>query len=361
MHFCKQTSARLTVDLAAIRRNHAWLAECVRGAECAAVVKADAYGLGVREIASSLADRVQTFFVAQPEEGCQLRRLLPDKRIFVLHGFLTGQPETMVEHGLIPVLNSLEQVRQWRAFCHGEGQDHPAALQFDTGMSRFGVSKDDLRTEVLRGLKPVLVMSHLACADQPDDPANREQLQRFLAMSAVFPDVPRSLAASSGIFLGADYHFEMVRPGIALYGIPPHGESCPLVPAIGLEAQILQVRTVEAGGSIGYGLTYRAERRRRVATVGIGYADGIFRSFARDGALWWGDRRLPVLGRISMDSLSIDVTELPDEVAREGVWLTLIGPQQDIATMAECVGTIGYEVLTSLGYRFDRFYNGSCR
>lgn len=358
MHSCKQTSARLMVDLAAIRKNYARLAERVGGAECAAVVKADAYGLGVREIASCLSEKVQTFFVAQPEEGCQLRRLLPEKRIFVLHGFSPGRPETMVDHSLVPVLNSLEQVRQWRAFCQQVGTEHPAALQFDTGMSRFGISEDDLRDEVVRGLKPVLVMSHLACADQPDDPANKEQCQRFLAMSAAFPGVPRSLAASSGIFLGSDYHFEMVRPGIALYGLPPHEGDRSLFPAIGLEAQILQIRTLKVGERIGYGLTYRAEQPMRVATVGIGYADGIFRSFARNGALWKGDIRLPVLGRISMDSLSIDVTHLPDDATREGEWLTLIGPQQDITKVADHVGTIGYEVLTSLGYRFDRFYNG---
>ncbi|MBA5724934.1 alanine racemase [Bombella favorum] len=358
MHFCKQTSARLTVDLAAIRKNHAWLAKHVEGAECAAVVKADAYGLGMREVASCLADNVQTFFVAQPEEGRQLRRLLPEKKIFVLHGFAPGRPETMAEYELVPVLNSLDQVRQWRAFCQREGTDHPAALQLDTGMSRFGISEDDLGDEVVRGLKPVLVMSHLACADQPDDPANEEQRQRFLAMSVAFPDVPRSLAASAGIFLGPDYHFEMVRPGIALYGPPLHEETNLLVPAVRLEAQILQVRTIEAGGRIGYGLTYRAVQPMRVATVGIGYADGIFRSFARNGALWKGDIRLPVLGRISMDSLSVDVTHLPDDATQEGEWLTVIGPQQDIADMADHVGTIGYEVLTSLGYRFDRFYQG---
>lgn len=351
---CKQTSARLMVDLSAIRKNHAYLAEYAAKAECAAVVKADAYGVGMREVALCLADTVQTFFVAHPEEGRQLKSYCPEKRIFVLHGFLPHQPDFMVKYGLIPVLNSLGQVRQWRDFCQKSGREHPAALQFDTGMSRFGISWEDMRDEAVKELKPVLVMSHLACADQPEDRANEEQLACFLKMSAAFPGVSRSLAASSGIFLGEAYHFEMVRPGIALYGLAPkEGEKERLISAIGLEAQILQIRQIREGTRIGYGLTYKAEGAMRVATVGIGYADGVFRSFSRGGALWRGKECLPVLGHISMDSLSVDVTMTELE---EGDWVTVIGPEQSFAEIARQAGTIGYEVLTALGGRFERLY-----
>lgn len=353
---CKQTSTRLTVNLSAIRENHADLSRRVGKAECAAVVKADAYGLGMKEVASSLAGRVQTFFVAQPEEGRQLRSFLPDKRIFVLHGFLPGQSEFMIRHGLIPVLNSLQQVREWRSFCQREGRNYPAALQFDTGMSRFGISFDEMHDDAVIGLKPVLVLSHLACADISSDCANQEQLRRFLEMSSVFPGVPRSLAASSGIFLGESYHFEMVRPGIALYGLAPGKEEGQLRPAVTLDARILQIRHLKQGDRIGYGLTYRAKRPMCVATVGIGYADGIFRSFSKSGALWIKGRRLSVLGRISMDSLSVDLTDIPAGSLKEGDWVSVIGDDQPLDQMAKSVGTIGYEILTSLGDRFDRLY-----
>lgn len=356
-HSGKQASARLKVDLSAIRKNYAYLSGIASRAECAAVVKADAYGLGMKEVACSLADTVQTFFVAHPEEGRQLRALLPEKKIFILHGLPLGQPEFMIRHNLIPVLNSLEQIRQWRSFCQREGKEHSAALQFDTGMSRFGISSKELHDEAVINFRPVLLLSHLACADCPEDTANIEQLERFLDMTAVFPGVPRSLSASSGIFLGEKYHFEVVRPGIALYGLPLGEKSSQLRSAIELEAQILQIRQLCSGDRIGYGLTYRAERSMCVATVGIGYADGIFRSFSEFGALWKDEVRLPIRGRISMDSLSVDITKVSGSL-KEGDWLSVIRSKQDLMRLADDVGTIGYEVLTSLGDRFDRFYHG---
>ncbi|MCX5615776.1 alanine racemase [Bombella sp. TMW 2.2559] len=357
-HSSKQTSARLAVDLSAIRENYACLSRIASRAECAAVVKADAYGLGMEKVAATLADAVQTFFVAHPEEGKMLRAFLPKKRIFILHGFLPGYPEFMTMYNLIPVINSLEQLKGWRSFCQREGKEHPAALQFDTGMSRFGLSCKDLCDEAVIDFRPVLLLSHLACADCPEDIANTEQLRRFLNMTAAFPGVPRSLSASSGIFLGEKYHFDMVRPGIALYGLTPGYESNEFRLAIELEAQILQIRQLCSGDRIGYGLTYRAERSMRVATVGIGYADGIFRSFSEIGALWKDGIRLPIRGRISMDSLSVDVTALRSALLREGAWLSVIRSKQDLMRLADSVGTISYEVLTSLGYRFDRFYRG---
>ncbi|MCX5614171.1 alanine racemase [Bombella saccharophila] len=349
-------SARLMVDLGAVRHNHASLAAFASGAECAAVVKADAYGLGMKQISAALVGKVNTFFVAHPEEGITLRKLYPDKTIFVLHGFLPGYAEVMSYYNLYPVLNSVSQVHNWQSFCHDKGYNYPAAIQFDTGMSRFGISESELHNEYVQRLKPVLVMSHLACADQPNHPANAAQRACFLRMSAAFPGVPRSLSASAGILLGKEYHFEMVRPGVSLYGLTEQQTHMSLRPAVGLEAQILQIREIPAGAAIGYGLTYCAERPTRVATVGIGYADGVFRSFAQKGFLWKGNVPLPVIGRISMDSLSVDITVLSPDSVLEGDWLTLIGPEQDLARMAEQAGTISYEILTSLGYRFDRFY-----
>ncbi|MCT6855810.1 MAG: alanine racemase [Bombella apis] len=355
---CEHKSARLKVDLSAIRKNYARLSRYAVGADCAAVVKADAYGLGMDKIATALAGQVKSFFVAQPEEGCLLRKILPNKRIFVLHGFLPDGPGLMADYNLIPVLNSLEQVRGWRAFCSRKGRDYPAALQFDTGMSRFGLAEEDIQNEALKGFKPILVMSHLACADHLDHPANEEQRKRFIKMSAAFPHVPRSLAASSGIFLGTDYHFDLVRPGVALYGLPPNEMDTSLHPVLELEAQILQLRKISKGAGVGYGLSYHATHSMRLATVGIGYADGVFRAFSEGGGhLWYKGIRLPIIGRVSMDSLTVDVTAVPEEQLAEGSWLSVIGPEQDIATVAAQSGTIGYEILTSLGHRFARFYH----
>lgn len=355
---CQQATARLKINLAAIKQNYAVVAAQAAQAECAAVVKADAYGLGMAEVVGCLKDTVETFFVAQPEEGCTLRALLPKKRIFVLHGFALGRPEILAQNRLIPVLNSLEQIRQWRSFCAQDGCEHPAALQFDTGMSRFGISEDDLTDDSLEEFRPVLLVSHLACADQVDHPANEMQRERFVRMCRAFPGVPRSLSATSGVFLGQEYHFELVRPGVALHGVLPNGGISPFKPVVTLEAQILQILSIKSGDFVGYGFAYRAQSPMRVATVGIGYADGIFRSFSGSGALWAGDKRLPVLGRVSMDSLAVDVTQLTAEECKEGDWLSIIGPQQDVTTIAEMTGTIGYEILTSLGRRFARYYYG---
>ncbi len=354
----KQVSARLMVNLGAIRHNHASLAAFASGAECAAVVKADAYGLGMKQVSAALVGKVNTFFVAHPEEGITLRKLYPDKTIFVLHGFLPGYYEVMSYYNLYPVLNSVSQVHNWQSFCHDKGYNYPAALQFDTGMSRFGISESELYNESVQRLRPVLVMSHLACADQPNHPANETQRKRFIQMSAAFPGVPRSLAASSGIFLGADYHFDLVRPGVALYGLPPNEMDTSLHPVLKLEAQILQLRKISKGAGVGYGLGYHATQTMRLATVGVGYADGVFRAFSEGGGnLWYEGIRLPIIGRVSMDSLTVDVTAVPEEQLAEGSWLSVIGPEQDIATVAAQSGTIGYEILTSLGHRFARFYH----
>ncbi|MXV35297.1 alanine racemase [Saccharibacter sp. EH611] len=354
----QQTSAFLKINLAAIRHN--WLSlhrQFVGTTECAAVLKADAYGLGMEEVACALRDHVKTFFVAHPEEGISLRAFLPSQKIFILHGFLPDQIDDMVRHKLVPVLNSYAQVKQWQDFCKSHGCCHPVALQFDSGMSRFGLSEEDLDKEALSSCQPVLVMSHLACADHPNDPANEWQRQNFIRMAQRFPGVPRSLAASSGIFLGAKYHFDLVRPGAALYGIAPNEETPhSLKSVVELDARILQIRHLSKGASVGYGLTWEAKHATRIATVGIGYADGFLRSAGNKAALWWHDKRLPVVGRVSMDSLSVDISTIPEYALKDDMSLSVIGPHQDVDSLARSAGTIGYEILTSLGRRFSRIY-----
>jgi len=352
-----RAGAWMTVSLQAITENYGFVAGLAPGAECAAVVKADAYGLGADRVAPVLAAQgAKTFFVAHLDEGIALRVVLPNVRIFVLHGFMPGCENCMQAHDLIPVLNDLDQVRSWKQFCDGKGCAFPAALQFDSGMSRFGLNFADLDDRTLfDGLNLQLVMSHLACADEPDNPANDIQRQRFVDMAACFPGVPRSLSASSGIFLGPKYHFELIRPGAALYGIAPSEGNRMLRPVVSLDARIVQIRIVEAGDRVGYGLNWTATKPTRVATLGLGYADGFFRAQEGRGAVWHNRTRLPVIGRVSMDSISVDLTDAPADL-KAGDVLSVLGPAQDVDALARSAGTIGYEVLTSLGSRFHRVY-----
>lgn len=359
-----RAGATLTIDLDAIRANYRTVQARASGAECAAVVKADAYGLGAARVAPMLERAgARTFFVAHVDEGIALRpHIAPASRVFVLHGPLAGAEADCVHHDLIPVLNSVEQIGAWRALAHRLGHTLPAAVQFDTGMSRFGLSEEDLERidadpDGWRGIERCLVMSHLACADDPSDPASAHQRERLLAMRARLPAAPLSLAASSGIFLGPDFHFDLVRPGAALYGVAPNGTAPnPMRPVVRLQARILQTRTVGPRDGVGYGLTYRPTSRRRIATIAAGYADGFMRHAAREGRAWLGTQPLPIVGRISMDSMAVDITDAPDSLTTPGAMLDLLGPQHGVDEVARGAGTIGYEILTSLGHRYHRAY-----
>ncbi|GAB6968651.1 alanine racemase [Komagataeibacter kakiaceti JCM 25156] len=356
--------ALLEISLGAIAANYDMLNARTGSAICAAVVKADAYGLGAREVAPVLERAgAKVFFVAHLEEGVRLRaHVSPGARILVLHGPMPGTPRDFTGHDLCPVLNSMEQIADWRAHARRVGNALPAAIQVDTGMSRFGLSTADVETlaadpALLAGIGTRLVMSHLACADTPASPANAMQRARLLAMAARLPRAPLALAASSGIFLGPDYHFDLVRPGAALYGLTPDAtRPNPLHPTVRLRARIVQVRTIGAGDGVGYGLTWRASGPRRIATLGIGYADGFLRHGADGGCAWLDDYRLPILGRISMDSTTIDVTDVPESVLDATTHVDMIGPRHSVDDVARCAGTIGYEVLTALGSRFHRAY-----
>jgi alanine racemase len=359
-------SALLTIDLAAIAENYRLLAARAGTAACAAVVKADAYGLGADRVAPVLAAAgCRHFFVAQVGEGVALRSTLgPGAVIAVLNGAAPGSEAICAAHDLVPVLNARFQLDGWQALARRLAKRLPTILQIDTGMARFGFAPDEAhalldRPDAFAGLDLRLVMSHLACAGEPDSPVNAAQLSVFRAVRQRLPAVPASLAASSGLFLGPDFHFDMVRPGAALYGIAPQpGSPNPMQPVIGLRARVMQVRSVPAGTPVGYGHAAAVARASRLATVAIGYADGFFRGTS-GGAAWFGGARLPAVGRVSMDSLVLDVTDVAPGPLGPGTLVDIIGPERDVDAAAAAAGTIGYEVLTNLGHRFHRVYLGA--
>lgn len=361
-----KAGAVLTIDVAAIRENYELLRRRLGATACAAVVKADAYGLGARIVGAALAKRgCRRFFVAHLDEGIGLRPHLPaDAEIYILNGLPPGAEAECAAAGLLPVLNSLEQIDAWAALAKRRGRALPAALQVDTGMSRLGLAPHDVDRLAedfgrLQGVAVKLVMSHLACADEPEHPANREQLAAFRELRDRLPPAPASLANSAGVFLGAAYHFDLARPGAALYGLAPIADAAnPMRPVIRLEAKVIQVRSIGRGTSIGYGCSFRAAAPMRVATLSVGYADGWLRSLSNRGCVHFGGVALPIVGRVSMDSLTVDVTQLAPTALHAGSMVELIGERQSVDDVARAAGTIGYEILTSLGARYHRVYVG---
>ncbi len=360
--------ALLTIDLGRLVSNYKELARRSLPAKTSAVVKADAYGTGIARIAPALANAgVDVFFVAQAHEGEQLRKLLsssfPSAEIFIFGGVRQQTAELIRKHNLIPVLNSLDQVDLWAAMGRTETA-LPAALHVDTGMNRLGLDISEvkeLHTNPARldGLDLKLIMSHLACADTPAHPLNHKQLVRFKNVCNLLPDVPRSLANSAGILLGAEYHFDMTRPGIGLYGGNPCPSlSNPVASIVKLEAPILQLRHVELGESIGYGAAATAERPTRIAVISVGYADGMPRALGAAGHFYFSGKRVKIVGRISMDLIAVDVTDIPtNEINVEGK-IEIIGDHAKLESLAEEAGTISYELLTGLGRRYARHYEG---
>jgi alanine racemase len=365
-----RAGAVLTIDLDAIRGNYRLLRDLAAPAACAGVMKADAYGLGMAVVAPALAaEGCSVFFTAHVDEGMRLRELLPlDATIYVLHGPPPGVTREFLDYNLIPVLNDPGQVADWRAAAQKLGRVLPAAIQFDTGMSRMGLEPQDLQAllddpALLDGIQPVLAMSHLACADEPAHPVNAMQRARFAAslaaLRARFPGLPGSLANSSAIFLGADFHHQLARPGAALYGINPQpGSPNPLRQAVSLAARIVQTRTVQAGDIVGYGARYTATGPTRVATISIGYADGWLRALSGRGFAFIDGQRVPFVGNVSMDSITLDVSAVPEARVAPGQPVELLGAHQSVDEVAAQTGTIGYEVLTRLGSRFHRRYLG---
>jgi alanine racemase len=352
----------LEIDLDAIVWNWRRLGAMIGApSRCAAVIKADAYGLGAARVGPALAAAgCRLFFVATFEEGVVLRRVLPAAEIAVFHGPVAARPSDFLRARLVPVLNDLGQIEAWR---RGR-REQPAMLHVDTGMARLGLPKDELarleaEPERLHGVALAAILSHLACADDAAHPLNEIQRAAFAAALARLPRVPASLAASSGIFLGPAYHFDFARPGAALYGVNPlAGVPNPMRQVVHLKGRILQLRDVDAGETVGYGAAHRMARAGRVATIATGYADGWPRSSSHRGSVGILGQRLPVIGRISMDLLTVDVTGIDASAARPGVLVDLLDGDHDVDAAAAEAGTIGYEILTRLGHRALRIYRG---
>src|SRR6201747_2797189 len=359
----------LTVDLDAIVANWRKLEKTAVPAECAGVVKADAYGCGADQVARALANAgCKTFFVATLDEARVVRSAVPAAAIYTLDGFFQNTGDSYCEIGCKPVIGDLNGRAEWDVFCRRSGWTGGAAIHIDTGMNRLGLTVAEAQGIIPRinagdhGI--TLVMSHLACAESLNHPLNAKQVATFREIASLYSGVPASLSNSSGIYLGGQFQFDLARPGAALYGINPTPEADnPMQPVVNLQARIVQLRTIERGDSVGYGATWAARRATKLALVSGGYADGYCRAAsANDGTrgaeVVVAGKRCPVAGRISMDLMAIDVTDLPDKTARRGHMATLIGEGITVDEVAHHFGTIGYEVLTSLGKRYARIYKG---
>src|SRR3954453_19870551 len=359
----------LTVDLDAIVANWRKLEKTAGPAECAAVIKADAYGCGVQPVARALAAAgCKTFFVATLDEARAAREALPSADLYVLDGFFQNCGDSFAKLNCRPGIGDLYELAEWDVFCRRSGWSGGAAIPIDTGMNRLGLNLVEANGIVPRinagdhGI--TLVMSHLACAETLNHPLNAKQLAAFREIASLYDGVPASLANSSAIYLGPQFQFDMVRPGAALYGINPTPKADnPMQPVVDLKARIIQLRNVERGDSVGYGGTWTARAATKLAIVSAGYADGYFRAAsANDGTrgaeVIVAGKRCPVAGRISMDLMAVDITDLPDKTARRGHMVTLLGEGITVDELAHHFGTIGYEVLTSLGPRYARIYKG---
>lgn len=363
------TTGILTIDLDAIVANWRKLNSQVIPADCAGVVKADAYGCGITQVTRALARAgCRTFFVATLDEARAARDVTPTSAIYVLDGFFPGSGDLYAKYDCRPVIGDATELAEWDAFRTASGWEGPAAIHVDTGMNRLGFRIADaqaLEPRIKNGNHGFsLVMSHLVSAEMLSDPVNGRQVAAFREIASVFSGVPASLANSSGIFLGPQFHFDLVRPGAALYGVNPTPEAdTPMQPVVDLKVRVAQVRNVEKGETVGYGGTWTARQPTRLAIVTAGYADGYFRAAGgvdnvRSAEVIVAGQRCPVAGRISMDLMAIDVTALPPGAVRRGSMATLIGEDITVDELAHHFGTIGYEVLTSLGRRYTRVYKG---
>ncbi len=356
-------AACLTVRLGAIASNFQTAQQLAGPAAVAGVVKADGYGTGMIPAARALLRAgCDTFFVARLEEGIALRPLAPKARIFVLDGARPDMVPALIAHNLAPVLNSIAEIAAWSAAAHATRAHYDAAVHIDTGMNRLGLPAAELsklaseHQRLLSGLRVVVWMSHLACSDDHDSRMNRVQLERFKTALAMLPQAPASLSASGGIMQGKDYHFDMVRPGVCLYGGNPQpGRPNPFKPVVRLTAKLMQVREATPGETVGYGATYKLKRPSVLATAALGYADGVLRSLSNSGSVAVDGVRAPIVGRVSMDLFTFDITDVPGPVS-PGMDVELIGDTIHVDEIAAAAGTISYEILTSLSRRARRQY-----
>jgi alanine racemase len=363
----RRAGAVLTVDLGAIAANWRGLRDAGRASgrpvDCAAVLKADGYGTGATVVGPRLAaEGCKHFFVAHIDEGIALRAVLAEPPIYVLNGLLPGTEGDFVEHPLTPGVNHLAQRNAWRAAAQRFSRPLDAVIHVDTGLNRLGFNPEEAQVLInergrLRGLRLALIMSHLVASEEQQNPVNGEQLSRFRSFVRAMPGAPASLANSSGVFLGPDYHFDLLRPGAALYGINPLPDrENPMLPVVTLNARVLQVRKVDAFQTVGYGGAWRAARAGRVATIALGYADGYFRILINRTHVQIAGHRVPVIGRISMDLSTIDVTDVPEALCQPGDIVEVLGPHMSPDDLAEHARTNAYEIMTALGRRYARVY-----
>ena len=361
-----QAPSILTIDLAAIRQNYKLIKSKVKSAQVAGVVKADGYGLGAVRVTKALyQEGCRVFFVAHLAEGVTLRQQFPDITIYVLNGLLTGNADDFLSYNIFPVLNNLHDIVTWQAVANARNEKLPCIIHFDTGMNRLGLGKAETKTflenkeQYLKGINVNYVMSHFSCADEFESSETDRQAAEFETLVTELPNIKASLANSAGVFVGDNVHYDLVRPGMALYGLnpQPHKQNR-MVQAVRLQTRILNIQEISTGESVGYGASYKAHKREKVATVSLGYADGFFRSLGEKGKLYWGDQACPFRGRISMDLATVSLDNVKGEVPKVGDMLDVIGAHQTPDDLAKNVigGTIDYEILTSLGARYYKVY-----
>ncbi|MGU3575869.1 alanine racemase [Brucellaceae bacterium C25G] len=353
----------LTVSLKALRHNYQAVAKQIAPSRAAAVVKADAYGLGAEKVAPAFYQAgCRDFFVAHLGEALSLRPFLAnDATLYVLNGLQPFTEEMCADAQIVPVLNSLEQLQNWQNLAIKRGATLPALLQIDTGMARLGLSHEELdylvdHLHLLDHLDIKFIISHLAVGDEFNNVFNKQQLEVMQAAISRLPQIPVAFANSGGSFQDKSFHFHLARPGVVLYGVGPDLPNHPILPVAELSARVIQVRNVPQGIPVGYGCTYITPKPMRIATIAVGYADGWFRCLSNKGSAYYGDTRLAIIGRVSMDSITLDVSDLPEGTLKLGSLVELIGPHQSLQDVARDCDTIPYEILTALGHRYSRRY-----
>ena len=358
-------SSKLVIDLEALRDNYRKIVGFVHPATVSAVVKANAYGLGVQKVAEQLFSiGCKSFFVANLEEAIELRKILPNSEIHILNGLYEGWGELLLEYNLKPVLNNFQQMDLWLKTAKLVDKPLPADIHIDTGMSRLGFLYEEIdelaaKLNANKLIKTDIILSHLACSSDPKHPANAAQFNKFNELTNMFNPKRFSLSASSGIFLGKSYHFDLVRPGVAIYGgNPTPSLPNPMKQVIQLEGKIVQTSKISKGQTIGYGATFKANAPIDIATISIGYSHGLIRSLSNTGRVWISGFEAPILGRISMDLITVDISKIPSELTSIGTCVNLFGAHQTVDQVAKEAGTIDYEVLTGLGQTFNREYVG---
>ncbi len=359
-----KTQGQVTVNLSAVQHNYKLLQQLVgQNVRVSGVVKANSYGVGALPVAKALAaECCNEFFVANLAEAIELRSRNLSCGIYTLNGFHAYDADLYVEHNIIPVIDSLESLLSYQIAAKDRSTILPVVIHVNTGMTRMGMSLDDVKTvaqdpKFLDYLDLILVMSHLACADDIGHEKNAQQLQIFQEISALFPEAAKSFANSSGVFLGSDYHFDMVRPGMAVYGLnpTPYSSQNPMQRVLDVHVSMIGCQVMKTGETLGYGATFTAQRTTRIAVIGAGYADGIFRSLSNKGAFYYKGQQCPIVGRVSMDMTCVDITDL-DELPKIGSMFEYIGKHQSPADIGAIAGSFDYEVITKLGRRFHYKY-----